>query len=833
MKFGLRTPSLKKRIAARTSWKRYVRHNLGFKAPRGWGWLTNPKKAAYNRVYNRTTVSVDQLFKSGSRRRGSRHDGSAALLVIGVFVVAAFGVYLIAAAAVVFIGWLVRVATKRPAAPAVDTSPTIPPALPSDDYQALMPVDAAAFADPAAWRATAGEVFSAWLQHIPKAPAQGIDLIRGIEVRKRLVGRLISTIEGRRFTWHASPASPRQPIGSPPVDPASLDPWNPPPDLRSTSRYIATCFTCHGQGRVACPTCAGAGRVGCAACQGAGKYYGMTANGAHRLLNCKACKGKGSVGCDGCKRGSVDCATCGKAKKVECWLAIDESSRQDVQVEPDGELTKAFAWGRDGAIAGSSEVAQDGRIVGEVEAPHPLAPNELPASAPQDWRREYWQAIQPTLQPGERIRAQHFTLLDIPLTEVTYAVLGETQKVAFEGLRMLAPPPWSDVVLARRATILGRAKLALAALPLAATAIYLARGSYFVGDRAGPLVAGVVAAAALTAVCAYRVLWHATLGRRTARRWAMAAIVPVVAATALAVAAEPTTTRARSLLDRGQLVAARTELAALGSASEPELAPLWAVLYLKQALATTTCADARASAEKIPATAPQRARAFQHADELAVSAAKHALEDDDSEAAAAAIGCATANVRDGAQGRAVRGQIAIAAGQRCLRAKDWDCALARSGDARKLGAAPDADALDAQTVGAIRTELNADVTSAHSQTDVGDRLRTETAALALWSAYLASRSAKEPPQIMQLVAAKARDERAVAHQAEIERQRAAAKEKRRLAAEKLEQERQEAEERRQAYRPLVCGDGTLSPSCVCGGSWRGCCSHHGGVSGCQ
>jgi hypothetical protein len=36
--------------------KRYVRNSLGLKAPRGWGWLTNPKKAAYNRVYNRTTV---------------------------------------------------------------------------------------------------------------------------------------------------------------------------------------------------------------------------------------------------------------------------------------------------------------------------------------------------------------------------------------------------------------------------------------------------------------------------------------------------------------------------------------------------------------------------------------------------------------------------------------------------------------------------------------------------------------------------------------------------------------------------------------------------------
>jgi hypothetical protein len=28
---------------------------MGFKAPRGMGWVTNPKKALYNRVYNRTT----------------------------------------------------------------------------------------------------------------------------------------------------------------------------------------------------------------------------------------------------------------------------------------------------------------------------------------------------------------------------------------------------------------------------------------------------------------------------------------------------------------------------------------------------------------------------------------------------------------------------------------------------------------------------------------------------------------------------------------------------------------------------------------------------------
>jgi hypothetical protein len=62
MKFGIRKPSLRKSFAARTSLKRVIRHNLGFKAPRGAGWITNPKRAAYNRVYSRTSISLWSLL---------------------------------------------------------------------------------------------------------------------------------------------------------------------------------------------------------------------------------------------------------------------------------------------------------------------------------------------------------------------------------------------------------------------------------------------------------------------------------------------------------------------------------------------------------------------------------------------------------------------------------------------------------------------------------------------------------------------------------------------------------------------------------------------------
>lgn len=63
MKFGIRTPSMKKRISARTSLKRQVIHRAGIKMPRGYGWIRNPKKYAYNKVYNRTSFDIFKLMK--------------------------------------------------------------------------------------------------------------------------------------------------------------------------------------------------------------------------------------------------------------------------------------------------------------------------------------------------------------------------------------------------------------------------------------------------------------------------------------------------------------------------------------------------------------------------------------------------------------------------------------------------------------------------------------------------------------------------------------------------------------------------------------------------
>lgn len=59
MKVGMRKPSLKKSISAKTKGraKRAVKKALipGY-GKKGMGWIKNPKKAAYNKVYRKTTV---------------------------------------------------------------------------------------------------------------------------------------------------------------------------------------------------------------------------------------------------------------------------------------------------------------------------------------------------------------------------------------------------------------------------------------------------------------------------------------------------------------------------------------------------------------------------------------------------------------------------------------------------------------------------------------------------------------------------------------------------------------------------------------------------------
>lgn len=66
MKIGMRKPSLKKSVKARTTAKvkKAVKNEIvPFYGEKGTGIYKDPKKAIYNKVYNKTSFSIKDLFK--------------------------------------------------------------------------------------------------------------------------------------------------------------------------------------------------------------------------------------------------------------------------------------------------------------------------------------------------------------------------------------------------------------------------------------------------------------------------------------------------------------------------------------------------------------------------------------------------------------------------------------------------------------------------------------------------------------------------------------------------------------------------------------------------
>ena len=69
MKFGVRKPSIKKSISARTTGKlkRQVKRAVNpLYGKKGMGYVHDPQKAIYNKVYNKTTLGTKGILKSNT-----------------------------------------------------------------------------------------------------------------------------------------------------------------------------------------------------------------------------------------------------------------------------------------------------------------------------------------------------------------------------------------------------------------------------------------------------------------------------------------------------------------------------------------------------------------------------------------------------------------------------------------------------------------------------------------------------------------------------------------------------------------------------------------------
>lgn len=97
MKFGVRKPSIKRSISARTTGKlkRSVKKTVNpLYGKKGMGYINDPKKAVYNKVYNKTTISAKgALGLSGKKNAANNSRGcsritlSVLLIVVGLFTI--------------------------------------------------------------------------------------------------------------------------------------------------------------------------------------------------------------------------------------------------------------------------------------------------------------------------------------------------------------------------------------------------------------------------------------------------------------------------------------------------------------------------------------------------------------------------------------------------------------------------------------------------------------------------------------------------------------------------------------------------------------------------
>lgn len=65
MKIGFRKPNIKKSIKARTTGKlkRKIKKSINpLYGKKGMGLINNPQKAIYNKVYNKTTFGIKDIF---------------------------------------------------------------------------------------------------------------------------------------------------------------------------------------------------------------------------------------------------------------------------------------------------------------------------------------------------------------------------------------------------------------------------------------------------------------------------------------------------------------------------------------------------------------------------------------------------------------------------------------------------------------------------------------------------------------------------------------------------------------------------------------------------
>ncbi|MFO0756987.1 MAG: hypothetical protein U0359_10865 [Byssovorax sp.] len=646
--------------------------------------------------------------------------------------------------------------------------------------------------------------------------------------------RALHQIERRTVAGHTAPGpahhhGPQHPL----PDPSRLDPWSvDPATIEAASRVVSTCPTCHGSQTVACGRCDGSARVRCGNCWGSGRVQGKRS-----MKNCPVCRGDGKVTCDACTHGRVPCQPCGAAGVVWAWLSIAQTRMQQVRVHPMGAAALVHR---------------------KLKSPRDFDAN------PQEWVNELTSdtGTQDTIDalPAE-LEPELDPVTDRALSTRVQSFSSVVHRFTYEAARMTGhlevagvPPAvskssnWRPLRIRQglaAATALG---LGLASLMLMGT--YAARHPWYetYGHRGWVGLMGGVMATALAVVVAGLLLPRRLWSR--GRVWIPAGVAGA-AALGFAILWKypgPTLPGARNALAAKDMSRAQIEAEALR-----DLKLDWRGgsevlddLHLER-LKTAETFDQLASMVSEPWNLEPRR-------EAALRVLHDVAEQKQAELYAAknlsgllgvskSIGELDAPLRD-----KIASSVLLLRAERCTADKDCSCL------ANNLKAAAAAEAIrdevtrvHDEAVPAFAAALKDLVTAAQPapMKDPHERQATLRQALQLAKCYTDLASTPSNPPLAALekllgdadreVDAADKKAAAVAALEEAKRKRQEAiEDAKRKQAEAAAAAKQAAEERAQraANRSLLCNDGSIS-GCSCSGSHRGCCSHHGGVAGCE
>jgi hypothetical protein len=572
-----------------------------------------------------------------------------------------------------------------------------------------------------------------------------------------------------------------------PLDPGLFDPWvESSQSLAARTRLLARCRTCGGEKKVHCLNCQGTAMVPCDACQGSGLTWSPR---SRRMVGCRACRRSGRRRCS-CRDGWLSCGPCGGKGKVEEWLEIVEEAFDRVTFAGSDVLARALPGCADPEkFDTDSERCSIPRLSSWRGRTVEEAPGEL------------WSLLR--LPDLAGIDPREDRLLEVAVqvfrsetTTVAYqlgGVLGSVQVQEWDGRILENDSSRKPFQRRRRRTLQGMLGAALAGAALALW--YGGRHPFFLSTPNHWLLWIL---AVLLGICIVPlILWWVLPADRRSREGTLVASLPallvVLTQAGLASTGGPSLDHARATAASGQFEEALRESAAcfdLG-VNAGTAGSFHDQLLLGRAQQVREPRKAWEAATLPFLTENGREQARAHAIEVTVKAGAALQQQGEFAASALVLDAAPVELRRSAPLAGLRRRVYLEEAVPL-----WKVISSRRVSLDERLAACNDIAPDLQGLAALPAVAN---------------------------------DFSFTPEEVEAKCANLREQRLQ----ELERQRIAEAREAERAQRRAEAAR-EAAQRRWAHAPLLCNDGTPSPTCICGSSsHRGCCSWHGGVAGCS